>query len=373
MAKLYINKDIVADSDKFENWIMTGDDGISFPDVQAFIDWIDPSDNNIDIEIHSCGGDVIEGYAIYDALRNTGKIISTTVVGRCASMATVLLLAAPLERRKAYPHAKFCIHSPWTSYNGVIDRDTIESLKEGLEQEHEKIVSLYVERCGVDRAVLEEQMARDTWFGGETAKQLGFISEVIMPKSAKINKTIMGKEKEVTVKSSLIDRLLAKCGYAKIEDVPMSALVLTTSTGEELTVEREDGEIQVGDPASPDGEFVLEDGRTVVVEGGVITEIRDATSGDDDVEALKARISDLEQQVADLTANAKSDEDTAILAKVKNAGGIDALLRAAASKYTPAGRTQPTGRKPEEDKPQSKIEKLLEEKREKNKQRFGKQ
>ena len=41
MAKLYINKDIVADSDKFENWIMTGDDGISFPDVQAFIDWID--------------------------------------------------------------------------------------------------------------------------------------------------------------------------------------------------------------------------------------------------------------------------------------------------------------------------------------------
>ena len=32
MAKLYINKDIVADKDKMENWYLTGEEGLSFPD-----------------------------------------------------------------------------------------------------------------------------------------------------------------------------------------------------------------------------------------------------------------------------------------------------------------------------------------------------
>ena len=41
MAKLFINKDIVADTEKMENWYLTGVDGISFSDIQAFIGWID--------------------------------------------------------------------------------------------------------------------------------------------------------------------------------------------------------------------------------------------------------------------------------------------------------------------------------------------
>ena len=93
MAKLYINKDIVADRDKLESWYLTGDEGLSFPDIQYFLSWLDPADPTIDIEIHSCGGDTVEGYAIYDALRASGKEISCTVVGRCASMATIILLS----------------------------------------------------------------------------------------------------------------------------------------------------------------------------------------------------------------------------------------------------------------------------------------
>ena len=109
MAKLYFNKDIVADKDKMMHWYLTGDGGISFSDIQGFIDWIDPSDNNIDIELHSCGGRCDETYAIYDALRATGKEISTRVVGKCASAATIVLLAAPLERRSMYEHVNYNI------------------------------------------------------------------------------------------------------------------------------------------------------------------------------------------------------------------------------------------------------------------------
>lgn len=375
MAKLFINKDIVADSDKMENWYLTGVDGMSFSDVQDFIAWIPIDDPRIDIELHSCGGDVAEGYAIYDALRATGKEISATVVGRCASMATVILLAAPLERRKMYPHAKILIHSPYCpGIEGSVDIQALESLKSGLEAEREKMLSLYVERCGVDRSLLEAQMAKETWFGGEVAKQLGFVSEVIMPKSARIltkNTVMAKKENEVTVSKSLLDRMLAKLGYAKIEDVPVVALELTTAGGDVLTVEREEGDPQVGDPASPDGEHVMPDGKTIVVTDGVITEIREPQEENDDTATLEARIAELEQQVADLTANAKTEDEINILAAVEKAGGIEKLTKAAASKYIPSGRAPQVKGKPAGEK-ESKIEKKLAAFYEKNKQRFNK-
>lgn len=379
MAKLFINKDIASDADKMRYWL-TGEDSISFSDIQYFIDWIPSDDNRIDVEIHSCGGDCTEGYAIYDALRASGKEISCKVVGTCASMATVILLAAPAERRTAYEHASLCIHNPYADgalLKGKVTPERLESIASDLRAEKDKMLSLYVERTGQAREVLEAQMESDSWFTPEKAIELGFISSIVPAISAKKevinqNPIVMGKtEKEVKVQSSLLDRLLRKCGYAKIEDVPAVALTLTTSTGEELTVEREEGDIQVGDPASPDGEHVLEDGRTVVVQDGVITEIREPSS-DEDVEALKAQVEELKAENAELKKNAKTEDEISVLAEVEKAGGIDKLKRAAASKYVPSGRVSNAGNNTQENKPVSKIETMLAEKREKNKQRYNK-
>lgn len=371
MAKLFINKDIAPDADKAKYWL-TGEDSISFTDIQYFMDWMPKDDNRIDVEIHSCGGDCVEGYAIYDALRASGKEISCKVVGTCASMATVILLAAPLERRTAYQHAQLCIHNPYAdgvSLKGKITPERLESIAADLKAEKEKMLALYVERTGQPREALETQMATDSWFNPDKAIELGFISSVVPAISAKKDSNIINSKtnvmvkKEVKVESSLLNRLLRKCGYAKIEDVSAVAMVITTSTGDELNVEREEGEIQVGDPASPDGEHVLEDGRTVVVTDGVITEIREPGSEDDDVEALKARISELEAENETLKSNAKSDDDVKVLNAVKKAGGIDRLTKAAASKYVPAGR-QATGKRVEVTKPMSKIERKLQKIRE---------
>ena len=376
MARLYINKEIVADKEKYLNWYLTGDDGMSFSDIQYFMDWMDPNDDKIEVEIHSCGGDCVEGYAIYDALRASGKEISCKVVGKCASMATVVLLAAPLERRTMYEHAQMLIHAPYfpDGIGGSLTVSKLQALAAELTKEKTKMVNLYVERTGKTVEELEAQMATDAWFDANKAIELGFVSSIVPAISAKAEINInpksekMNKEKKVTVASSLMDRLLKRCGYAKIEDVPAVGLVLTTSTGDELNVEREEGELQVGDPASPDGEHVLEDGRTVVVTDGVITEIREAEDGGDTA-ALEARIAELEHQVSELTAQAKTAEENEIISFVANAGGLE-KLRKAASSYVPAGRTVTAGKRTEV-KSESKIEKRLAEIREKNKKKYN--
>lgn len=262
-------------------------------------------------------------------------------------MATIILLSAPLERRKAYPHAKFLIHKPYLArYDDLLDLETIESIKSSLEAEKDKMMAVYVERTGVESTILEVQMNKEAWFGGEVAKQLGFISDVLIPTTAKgtdykLNSEKMNKEKQVTVKQSIIDRLLAKCGYQKIEDIPVVSMELTDAEGNTLTVEREEGEPQVGDAASPDGEHVMPDGKTIIVTDGVITEIKDPeeTNGDEEIEALKARIEELEEENAALKTNARTVEDNKILNAVKMAGGENWLAKHC-STYRVSLRTQ---------------------------------
>lgn len=366
MAKLFINRDIVAEKDKNMNWWLTGDSGMSFSDIQSFMDWMDPNDNNIDVELHSCGGDCVEGYAIYDALRASGKQISCKVVGECASMASVILLAAPLERRTMYQHARILIHSPYypSGIGGELTAEKLQSYANDLLKERQKMVDLYVERTGKDAAVIEAQMATNNWFEADRAIELGFVSSVAPAMSASIRKNVEPYQGKVMKKDKKTVAAAFRMLGEALGITKAVSMVLTTSTGDELTVEREEGEIEVGDAASPDGTFVLEDGRTVVVEDGVITEIRE-TESETEVEELEARIAELEQQVSDLTASAKTEEENQILAYVAKAGGLEKLKKTSSS-YVPAGRTSTTGKK-SGGKQESMIAKKLEEIRKKRK------
>lgn len=400
MAKLFINKDIAADADKLGYWL-SGDDCVSYNDVQSFLDYYN-NDNRIDVELHSCGGSCIEGYAIYDALRASGKEISCTVVGTCASMATVILLAAPKERRAMYPNARLLIHNPhFASFEGMATIESLGNALNSLQNEKERMMAIYTERTGMTREVLEAQMATDDWFGSDKAIELGFVSYVIPAASASSNTK---KEKEMKGKKVTVAEAFKMLGIALGITKDAEGLTITTSTGDKLEVERDGGELQVGDEASPDGSHVLEDGRTIVVEGGKIVEIREASEEESEAseegneaeasedveetneavaevdekesetetlqnenETLKARIIQLQGEVDALKAAAKSEEETRILEAVSKAGGEEWLTKAAASTYVPAGRSNPAN-VPEVR--ESLVEKRLAEARERNKKRF---
>ena len=179
-------------------------------------------------------------------------------------------------------------------------------------------------------------------------------------------------EKKTEVKASLLDKILAKLGVKTLEEaeqavaepqakVEPKAMELNTADGQTLTVEREEGDPQVGDKASPDGTFEMPDGKTIVVEDGVITDIQtagneggeggSASSTDNDtvaklqqqVAALKQQLNDTKAQLASAQKLAKSKEDMRILNAVKMAGGAEKVLAGFSSHYQPAQR-QPSGK-----------------------------
>lgn len=373
MAVLKIYNDIVGEEEKVMLQIWEGVDGVCFKDIDEFIGNMKDDDNVIDIRIHCRGGDCVEGWAIYDKLRQSGKTISCTVEGECSSMATIILLAAPAERRHATKNSHFCIHNPavcWPDLK-IADRMTADVLEgsinslekqaDQLRMEQEKMLNLYVERTGADADELQELMDKDIFINAVRAQELGFISGVLSPITAmrtrtfftnpKQNNKMNKKQAKVSVERGIISKLLAKAGYKKLSDVnKATAMAVTAADGTELTIEREEGDPQVGDIASPDGTFVMEDGSTIVVEDGVITDViaaDDVTAEGLDENELVEKVDELQAENDTLTeeneeltkeneelteqlealkgARVLSSNEKVILAKVNRAGGLDWL------------------------------------------------
>lgn len=367
MAVLKIYNDIQTENEKNFCKFWGDAEGVCFKDVDEFCESIPADDNAIDVRLHCDGGSVIEGWGIYDRLRATGKVITCTVEGNAASMATVIMMAAPKERRKAYKNAEICVHNPWVPAYALGDTLTAAELEKAasdLKETQNKMLDLYVERCECNREEMQALMDEDKYIGVDRAMELGLIGEIIAPASAKKqglmlnnkNSKKMAKEKDekVEVKASLLDRALAKLGLKTIDELA-KGMDLSTSDGQTLTVEREEGEPQVGDKASPDGEFVMPDGKTIVVKDGVITDIKTDSNGSDgegdgdriaeleaEIEELKKQVKELEQAKATAEANAKTKDDLRILNAVKIAGGEKALAKISSS-YKPEPRKQEGG------------------------------
>ena len=353
MAKLKIYSDIVDEECK-AFMAFGGLSGLSFLDIDKFIASIPEDDGEINLTINCRGGMTDQALAMYDALRATGKTISAEVIGECSSSATLLLLAAKKELRKAHPNASILIHNPYIS--GFVEGDAkrIGNIADSLEDVRNRFLDIYVERTGADRDVLSAMMDEDKPMNVSKAIELGFIHEEILPISAQNKNPNIISDKKMSIKEKIFNALARVFGMS-----------LETADGKTLELEKESGEPVVGDKVtSEDGEYLMPDGSTIVVEESVITEIRPAeeevveeeTTGvergeegeenepeelkedeqlsekDAEIDRLKAEIAEkdaeidrLRQELEDAKNNAKSTEDKNILNMVAVAGGIEWL------------------------------------------------
>lgn len=345
MAKLKIYSDIVDQETKA--WLSWGGmDGVSFEDIDQFVGSIPADDDKIELTINCRGGMTDQALAMYDALRASGKVISAEVIGECSSSATLLLLSARKDLRRAHPNATILIHNPYISGWVEGDAKRIGNIAESLDDVREKFLNIYVDRTGADREVLSALMDEDKPIGVAKAIELGFIAEEILPISAK--RSNPNNSKNMSIKEKIFMALAKVFG-----------MTLETADGKTLELEKESGEPVVGDKVtSEDGEYLMPDNSTIVVEGGVITEIRPAevvveeTEGergeenedpdlkedevesekDAEIDRLKAQIAEkdaeidrLRKELEDAKANAKSDTDKKVLDMVAVAGGIEWL------------------------------------------------
>jgi len=318
----------IGEPDKMLEMFDVSDDTISARVISDFLDE-NKDATGITVKINSRGGDVQEGWAIHDLLVNSGKKIKTVGEGKVYSIATIVFLAG--SEREFMKNADGLIHNPFIPEYTLADKyeaDDLETIAEALRQEEAKILDFYVSRTGADEATLAGYMKEDTKLSAEDMLSLGFATKIVEPIMAfaylKPNNKFKMDEKAFFEKlGSSLDGAIAKMKNLS----RISNQTLKDKDGNEFTLEKETGVPAVGDKATPDGTYVMESGKTITIEGGVISSIKEAAVEDKtELELANEKIVKLEAQIADsetVKAEAEAAKTEAELAQTKAKEAVD--------------------------------------------------
>jgi ATP-dependent Clp protease protease subunit len=289
-----------------------GQGNISARMVSEFLDK-NKDATSITVKINSRGGDVQEGWAIYDLLTSSGKRVKTIGEGKIYSIATIVFLAG--SEREMLKNADGLIHNPYippfTLADSYESGDLIK-IAESLQQEETKILNFYAERTGAPADKLAEYMKEDTKLSAEDMLSLGFATRIIEPVKAyayinnnKFKKTMDEKAFFERLGSTLDSAVQKIAGFSRLTS---RSQVITDKEGKELNLEKDSGVPAVGDKASPDGTYTMESGTVITVSGGSVTDIQTKEADETELDKANAKIAELEAKVADMESQKISAE-----------------------------------------------------------------
>ena len=142
-----------------------------------FLDREDP-ERDINLYVHSPGGIITAGLAIYDAMQMVRPDISTVCVGMAASMGTVLLAAGTKGKRYALPNATVHIHQPMGGMQGqAVDMEI--QVREILRLRN-VINDILARHTGQALERIAHDTDRDFYMTSQQALEYGIVDQVLM-------------------------------------------------------------------------------------------------------------------------------------------------------------------------------------------------
>lgn len=146
--------------------------GVSAQQVVDELGEIDAS--QIDVHINSPGGNVFDGIAIMNALRNHDANITVFVDGLAASIASVVAMAG--DEIVMSLGAQMMVHNP--SGFAMGDAKTMRELADVLEKNGRNIASIYASRAGGAEKDWQTAMDAETWYTAKEAVDAGLADRI---------------------------------------------------------------------------------------------------------------------------------------------------------------------------------------------------
>ena len=138
----------------------------------------------ITLYINSAGGNVTDGLAIHDSIRQIvarGIEVTIVVQGMAYSMGSVVLQAASEGRRLALPHSWIMIHEP-AKWAGWQSTTAAAQHLDRLKQMQSQIYRILADRSGRPlRQIIRDTKRTDFYLDAVKAKEYGLIDEVLGP------------------------------------------------------------------------------------------------------------------------------------------------------------------------------------------------
>lgn len=127
------------------------------------------------VNINSPGGDMFEGIAIYEQLRQHNGHVTVNVLGMAASAASIIAMAGDTINigRPSF----FMIHNCWCLAAG--NRHDLAQVAEQLGPFDAAMADVYHARTGVGAKEIAAMMDKETWLNGSAAVEMGFADALL--------------------------------------------------------------------------------------------------------------------------------------------------------------------------------------------------
>lgn len=179
--------------------------GVTVKRIDAALRSIGSAD--VVVNINSPGGDLFEGFAIYNRIREHQGFVQVKVLGIAASAASIIAMAGD---EVLIPRAGFLmIHDTWVVALG--NRNDLRDIADTLEPFDLAMADIYAERTDIEVKKVMKMMDAETWINGTAAVDQGF-ADGLLP-ADEIGKDT--SEKTDRVAAYLLDMALAKAGMPR--------------------------------------------------------------------------------------------------------------------------------------------------------------
>ncbi len=139
-------------------------------------------ERDINMYVHSPGGVITAGLAIYDTMNLIRPDVSTIAVGATASMATVLLAGGAHGKRYGLPNVTVHMHQAMGGARG--QASDIEIAAREILRNNEIIRGILAKHTGQDIERIRRDTDRDFYLNAEQALEYGMIDEILQKPEA---------------------------------------------------------------------------------------------------------------------------------------------------------------------------------------------
>ncbi|TCP30700.1 ClpP-like prohead protease/major capsid protein fusion protein [Sphingomonas sp. BK235] len=138
------------------------------------VDRIQHAPDDITVRINSLGGLLFDGFAIYNALKQSPRKVTVIVDGVAGSIASVIAMAG--DRIIMAENAVMMIHKPSDGTYG--DADDLRTVADRLDFLQRQLVGIYAARTGMSEEELSPLLDAETWMSAQEALAMKFIDEI---------------------------------------------------------------------------------------------------------------------------------------------------------------------------------------------------
>jgi ATP-dependent Clp protease protease subunit len=131
--------------------------------------------DHINIHINSYGGEVAEGLAIYNMLRNHKAKVRTVCEGFACSIASVIFMAG--DDRFMNNASMLFIHNAWTTASG--NAEQLRKEADDLDVISQGAVAAYMAAINITEDALREMLSAETWILPDDALEMGFATAIV--------------------------------------------------------------------------------------------------------------------------------------------------------------------------------------------------